>query len=227
MIPLVIVAGPRDAAANTHLARLSALRPDRVFHLAGSKLWARAGAVETLPPLLGRGLLFLASRGIVPAVDFFDALYADDPDGGPHSPRHVWCARVSQCRGELASLGLAIHTMNRRGVEAESLQIGAERRPKAEWIAEAAALRRAGLTWPAIAAKLACGYHEDGIRQATLYAMPELRGLPPARYGRATHDSWKYADPDLFTTPEHVRRQMAGYRAERWPRRAARDTASP
>lgn len=231
MIALVIVPPPR--AGRPTLAARSTADPARAYHQAGSDLFARAGHVATLTPLMSRILLILAGHRacFVSRYELWDLVYADDPTGGPDTDS-IDVTR-SNNRFNLDALGIRLACRYSRGLEIllvepntqnptpKGLGLGGNRQPRVTypWVDRAADLRRSGMTWESVGKAVSAGVHHITVQKVVLRAHPDTGRLGRAVPPPVCRDPARYCDPaEMVTDRARLRREMR--------RRAARTAAT-
>lgn len=94
--------------ASTETLRAKSLRND-ALNVAANRPWvARNGVVAIMPAQHRHLLIAMLSRGSCTMSDLVDALYRDDPSGGPDAPSTVINQRKYDLLSISAALGLHI-----------------------------------------------------------------------------------------------------------------------
>lgn len=109
-IPSLVLLVPACAA---DIGYRSTVDRDALFHVCGSILWARDGEIRRLSPVMGRLVVALygAHGWTLTYRDAFDAVFADDPDGGgAFDLVHSMAQRRRDSRPRLDALGIKIET---------------------------------------------------------------------------------------------------------------------
>ena len=102
--------------ASTETLRAKSLRND-ALHVAANRPWvARNGVVAIMPAQHRHLLIAMLSRGSCTMSDLVEALYRDDPSGGPDAPGAVISQRKHGLLSISAALGLHIGRAGHRHI---------------------------------------------------------------------------------------------------------------
>lgn len=110
MISLIVMTGSRWQQVMRSLAR-----PDALVYSTATKEFARFGRTVYLPNIVRRILTVVAAKNgdVAWYEDVVEAVWGDDPAGGPDDPRNTLSTQISQNRKKVQALGVDI--VARRG----------------------------------------------------------------------------------------------------------------